>query len=74
MFIVRACYRLLLRALPREMRREHGREMEEIFVDRLRSAKAAGGWGRRPATAARAVVDILSTARESRRTAPPDGW
>jgi hypothetical protein len=36
-------YRLLLRALPKELRSEHGRTMEALFVRELGRARRAGG-------------------------------
>jgi predicted permease len=73
----RALYRLCLLALPREMRHDHGAEMEEIFADRLRVATNEGGRRAALRTWARAVGDVMAAARESRRAAPPvpdAGW
>lgn len=59
----RRAYRWLLRMLPLDFRRQFGRDLEEVFVQRLEEAAGLGG---RLWVWTRAIADVLGTAVQER--------
>ncbi len=57
--VARACYRALLCVCPPGVRREHGRDMEEVFLFCLAAETRRRSWFARPLLRWRAAADLV---------------
>jgi predicted permease len=64
--MLRLVYRLVLRACPRDIRHDRGREMEEVFLFCVTARGAAGGVLSRAGAIARGIADAVAFAWSAR--------